>query len=78
VLGRSAIPSISWAGYPAQLVEVDGHRLGSATPLAVASWTMRAGPWSRSPTTTRVSPATRDEHQADTFGEHGFMNVLSP
>jgi hypothetical protein len=25
-----------------------------------------------------VSPATLDEHQADTFGEHVFVNVLSP
>jgi hypothetical protein len=25
-----------------------------------------------------VSPATLDEHEADTFGEHEFVNVLSP
>jgi hypothetical protein len=25
-----------------------------------------------------LSPATLDEHQADTFGEHVFVNVLSP
>jgi hypothetical protein len=25
-----------------------------------------------------VSPATLDEHEADTFLEHQFVNVLSP
>jgi hypothetical protein len=25
-----------------------------------------------------VSPATLDEHEADTFREHVFVNVLSP
>jgi hypothetical protein len=25
-----------------------------------------------------LSPATLDEHEADTFGEHEFVNVLSP
>jgi hypothetical protein len=25
-----------------------------------------------------VSPATLDEHEADTFREHDFVNVLSP
>jgi hypothetical protein len=25
-----------------------------------------------------MSPATLDEHEADTFGEHVFMNLLSP
>lgn len=26
----------------------------------------------------KMSPATLDEHEADTFREHVFMNVLSP
>jgi hypothetical protein len=30
------------------------------------------------PICASLSPATLDEHQADTFGEHVFVNVLSP
>jgi hypothetical protein len=39
---------------------------------------MNSGASHTRPELAQLSPATLDEHQADTFGEHVFVNVLSP
>jgi hypothetical protein len=48
--------------------------MSSQTPMAIGllDLTVESSPLGR------LSPATLDEHEADTFREHGFVNVLSP